>query len=201
MSRIKSPPCRASYPKVFEPEIGVRKKQGREVTSKVWQLTLLVEDTPEGNQFLKDAQALADEAGRALFKDYDDIKDEPTFKKAIRYDVKKKYGQINEPHPIKAFINARSYDTPPGVVSIYAGPDKKPLKITDPSLVYPGAYVKASLHAYAYNTDNGKSKGVALGLGNVQVMQNMPAPRIDDRVAAEDEFEADENAAADLDDL
>lgn len=200
MSRIKSPPCRASYPKLFEPEIGVRKKQGREVTSKVWQLTLLVEDTPEGNKFLQEAQALADEAGRALFKDYDTIKDSATFKKAIRYDVAK-YKDITEPHPIKAFINARSYDTAPGVVSIYAGPDKKPLKITDPALVYPGCYVKASLHAYAYNTDGGKSKGVALGLGNVQIMQNMDAPRIDSRVAAEDEFEADEKAAADLDDL
>jgi hypothetical protein len=197
MSRIKSPPVRASYPKLFEPEIQAR-DSGK--TAKVYQTVLLVEDTAEGNAFLAEAQKLADDAGRALFKDYDTIKTSPTFKQAIRYDVAK-YKDITEPHPIKAFINARSYDTPPGIVSIYAGPDGKPAKITDPSLIYPGAYIKVSLHAYAYNTDNGKSKGVALGLGNVQVLTHMNGQRIDSRVAAEEEFEADPKAAANLDDL
>lgn len=197
MSRIKTPPVRASYPKLFEPEIQAR-DSGK--TSKVYQVTLLIEDTPEGNAFLVEAQKLADEAGRAMFKDYDSLKESPNFKKAIRYDVAK-YKDIQSPHPIKAFINARSYDTPPGIVSIYAGPDNKPAKITDPSLIYPGVYLKASLHSYAYNTDNGKSKGVALGLGNVQVLSHLNGPRIDSRVAAEEEFEADPQAAANLDDL
>lgn len=195
MSRLKSPPCRASYPKLFEPEIQTR-DNGK--TAKTYSVVLLVEDTPEGRQFLKDAQALADDAGKAMFKDYDTMKESPSFKKAIRYDVAK-YKDIQEPHPIIAFINARSYDTPPGVVSIYAGPDGKPQKITDPALVYPGCYIKASLHAYAYNQD--KSKGVALGLGNVQVLSHMNGTRIDSRVAAEEEFEADPQAAANLDDL
>jgi len=193
MSRIKSPPCRASYPKVFEPEIATR-DSGK--TAKVYSVVLLVEDTPEGKAFLVEAQKLADDAGRAMFKDYDKLKESPSFKKAIRYDVAK-YEQITEPHKIIAFINARSYDTPPGVVSIYPGPDGKPAKITDPAQIYPGVYIKASLHAYAYNQD--KSKGVALGLGNVQKWKD--AERIDSRVAAEEEFEADPQAAANLDDL
>lgn len=198
MSRIKSCPVRASYPKLFEPEIA---KRDNGKTATVYSVVLLVEDTPEGHAFLKEAQALADEAGRATFSSkasglYDEIKDSPTFKKAIRYDVAK-YKDIVTPHKIIAFINARSYDTPPGVVSIYPGPDGKPAKITDPAQIYPGCYIKASLHAYAYNQD--KSKGVALGLGNVQKWKD--AERIDSRVAAEEEFEADPQAAANLDDL
>lgn len=189
MSRLKTPPLRASYPKLFEPEVNDKGK-------KVYSTVLLVSNSAEDAQFLKDAQALADEAGRALFKDYDTLKKSPQFKQAIRYDVDK-YKDLDP--PVVAFINARSYDTPPGIVSIYAGPDGKPQKITDPQQIYPGAYLKASLHAYAYNTDGGKSKGVALGLGNVQKWKD--APRIDSRVAAEEEFEADPKAAADLDDL
>lgn len=189
MSRIKSPPVRASYPKLFEPEINEKGK-------KVYSCVLLIEDTDSGRAFLKEAEALADDAGRAKFRNYDDLKKSQGFKKAVRYDVDK-YKEI-QPKVI-AFINARSYDTPPGVVSIYAGPDGKPAKITDPTLVYPGVYLKASLHAYAYDQD--KSKGVALGLGNVQVLSHLNGARIDSRVAAEEEFEADPSAAADLDDL
>lgn len=190
MSRIKSPPVRASYPKLFEPEINDKGK-------KVYSVACLIEDTPEGRAFLKEAEALADDAGRAKFGNrYDDLKKSSGFKKAIRTDVDK-YAEL-EPKVI-AYINARSYDTPPGIVSIYAGPDNKPAKITDPSLVYPGCYLKVSLHAYAYDQD--KSKGVALGLGNVQVLSHLQGARIDSRVAAEEEFEADPNAAADLDDL
>lgn len=190
MSRIKSPPVRASYPKLFEPEINEKGK-------KVYSTVCLVEDTPEGHAFLKEAEALAEEAGRAKFGNrYNELRKSSGFKWAVRRDVEK-YADL-EPKVI-AFINARSYDTPPGIVSIYAGPDGKPAKITDPSLVYPGCYLRVSLHAYAYDQD--KSKGVALGLGNVQVLTHLNGARIDSRVAAEEEFEADPNAAADLDDL
>lgn len=190
MSRIKSCPCRASYPKLFEPEVNEKGK-------KVYGVTLLVEDTEEGRKFLKEAEALADEAGLAKFGNrYAELKKSGGFKKAVRYDVEK-YKDITTPHKIIAFINTRSYDTQPGLVSIYADKDGKPAKITDPSLIYPGCYIRASLHAYAYDQD--KSKGVALGLGNVQKWAD--CDRIDSRVAAEDEFEADPKAAADLDDL
>jgi hypothetical protein len=188
LSRLKTPPCRASYPKVFEPEIN---DQGK----KVYSITLLVTDDDEGNAFLAQAEKLADDAGRAKWGDkYATMKKSPTFKRAIRYDVDK-YADVVP--PVKAFINARSYDAPPGVVSIYAGPDGKPAKITDPSQIYPGAWVKASLHAYA--TDRPDSKSVSLGLGNVQKWKD--GDRIDSRVAAEDEFTADPSAAADLNDL
>lgn len=190
MTRLITPPCRASYPKLFEPELN---DQGK----KVYSTTLLIEDTPEGKAFLAQAEKIAEETGRAKFgARYDSLRKSPAFKWAVRYDVDK-YANL-EPK-ILAYINARSYDTPPGVVSIYAGPDGKPAKITDPSLVFPGVYLKASIHAYA--TDRSDSKSVSFGLGNVQVLQNMKAQRIDSRVNAEDEFIADPQAAASLEDL
>ncbi len=188
MTRLITPECRASYPKLFEPEIN---DQGK----KVWSATLLIEDTPAGKAFLAQAEKEAEEVARAKFGNrYDSLRKSPSFKWAIRYDVDK-YSSC-EPKVI-AYINARSYETPPGVVSIYAGPDGKPAKITDPALIYPGAYVKASLHAYA--TDRSDSKSVAFGLGNVQKTKD--AERIDSRVNAEDEFVADPQAAASLEDL
>jgi hypothetical protein len=188
MSRIITPALRASYPKLFEPEIN---DQGK----KVYSVALLIEDTPEGQAFLKQAEAAAEEAGRAKFGDrYDKLLKSPAFKKAVRYDVDK-YENL-EPKVI-AFINVRSYDTPPGIVSIYAGPDGKAAKITDPAMIYPGCYLKASIHAYA--TDRSDSKSVSFGLGNVQKIKD--AERIDSRVNAEDEFVADPQAAASLEDL
>lgn len=53
-------------------------------------------------------------------------------------------------------------------------------------LIYPGAICRATFHFWAY--DN-KSKGVALGLQNVQKIKD--GPRLDSRVAAEDDFDED----------
>ena len=190
MTRLVTPPCRLSYPKLFEPDIN---DQGK----KVYSTAMLIEDTPEGRAFLAAAEKLAEETGRAKFGTrYDDLRKSPAFKWAVRYDVDKYKGL--QPG-ILAYINARSYETPPGVVSIYAGPDGKPAKITDPAVVFPGAYAKASLTCYA--TPRSDSKSVSFGLGNVQILQNMKSERIDSRVNAEDEFVADPQAAASLDDL
>jgi hypothetical protein len=190
MTRLVTPAVRASYPKLFEPDIN---DQGK----KVYSIALLIEDTPEGKAFLAQAEKLAEETGRAKFGTrYDGLRKSPAFKWAVRYDVDK-YANL-EPK-ILAYINARSYETPPGIVSIYQGPDGKPAKITDPAVVFPGVYCKASLTCYA--TDRSDSKSVSFGLGNVQILQNKAAERIDSRVNAEDEFVADPEAAASLDDL
>jgi hypothetical protein len=86
------------------------------------------------------------------------------------------------------------------VVSIYPGPDGKPTPITDPKLIYPGCYLRASLGAFATPaTKENPSNSVSIALRNCQKVKD--APRIDSRVKAEDEFVADPNAAADLNDL
>lgn len=95
------------------------------------------------------------------------------------------------------FLNVRT-EQQPGIVSIYPGPDKKPLPITEEKEIYPGCYVRASINPFAYDTQG--NKGVSFALNNIQKLAD--GPRLDNRRAAEDEFEADMSAApADLSDL
>jgi hypothetical protein len=190
-SRYITPPLRCSYPKLFEPEVNDKGTQ-------VWGTVLLFEDTPEHHAALAKVEALAEEAGREKFgAKFDSLRKSPNFKWPVRRDVDK-YADV-EPKVI-AFINARAYKTAPGVVSIYPGPDGKPLPITDPKLVYPGCYLRASLGAFGTPaTKDQPSNSVSIALRNCQKVKD--APRIDSRVKAEDEFVADPNAAADLADL
>jgi hypothetical protein len=98
--------------------------------------------------------------------------------------------------PGTTFINVSSKQQP-GVVDRYAGTDGRPRPITDPSEVYPGCFVRASLRPFTYDTNG--SKGVSFGLQNLQKLRD--GERIDGRMRPEDEFEAVERGAADLDDL
>lgn len=190
-SRIITPPLRCSYPKLFEPEVNDKGTQ-------VWSTVLLFEDTPEGHAALAQVEALAEDAAKAKFGDkLPALKKNPSFKWPIRRDVDKYAGV--QPKVI-AYVQARSYKVAPGVVSIYPGPDGKPSKITDPSLIYPGCYLRASLGAFGTAaTKDQPSNSVSIALRNVQKVRD--GDRIDSRVRAEDEFVADPNAAADLNDL
>lgn len=190
MSRIITPPLRASYVKIVEGEVNEHGKT-------VYSLALLIEDTPEGREFLKKAEAAADEVGRAKFgAKYDAMKKAPTFKYAVRYDVDKYEGQGDKGDVI-AYINARSYDTRPGVVSRFKAPGADKPADLDPSAVYSGCYVKASITPFAKDLD--KNKSVSFSLNNLQFWDE--GPRLDGRVKASDEFQAEEGGEADLDDL
>ena len=99
--------------------------------------------------------------------------------------------------PGSTFINVRT-STAPGIVSIIPDPNTgRPMKITDESAIYPGAKVKVSLQVFSYDTNG--NKGVSFNLANVQKVAD--GPRLDGRIAADLEFEADPNAVADLSDL
>jgi hypothetical protein len=87
------------------------------------------------------------------------------------------------------FVNASS-NRQPGVVSKYAGPDGKPLPITDPEELYPGCRVRASLVPFAYEVNG--NRGVSFLLGNIQKLGD--GPRLDGRLRPEDEFDALEDA-------
>lgn len=95
------------------------------------------------------------------------------------------------------FLNVRT-EQAPGIVYAYAGPDGKPANMPHEKIaeeLYAGAQVRASLAAFAY--DMSGNKGVSFALNNVQKLGE--GERIDGRVAAENEFEADLTAApADL---
>lgn len=68
---------------------------------------------------------------------------------------------------------------PPGVV------DHKVQKIIDPSEIYPGAIVIATLSCFGWQNPKG-GKGVSFGLGNVQKVGD--GPRLDNRKSASDDF-------------
>lgn len=111
---------------------------------------------------------------------------------SIRTDVEAK----GYPEEVVGFINANS-NSQPGVVSIYPDEEGRPSVITDESKVYPGVIVKASVTPYWYDVEG--NRGVTWGLNNIQVIRD--GERLDGRVPAQDEFEADEAAVADLSDL
>jgi len=94
----------------------------------------------------------------------------------------------------RTFIGARSKDKP-GVV---AGRDRSP--VTDESEVYGGCWVKASITAFAYDTNG--NKGVSFALNNVwKVRDGEP---FGSRRSAEEEFggeEVDEDAFGEESDL
>ena len=98
--------------------------------------------------------------------------------------------------PGTTFINVSS-NQQPGIVDSSAGADGRPRRITDPSEVYPGCFVWASLRPFTYDTNG--SKGVSFGLQNLQKLRD--GERIDGRLRPEDEFEVIEGGAADVDEL
>ncbi len=60
--------------------------------------------------------------------------------------------------------------------------------------IYPGCYVRATVNVYSYGTKPGsKGKGVAIGLFNIQKIKD--GPRLDSRVAPEDDFDEDIDSA------
>jgi hypothetical protein len=95
------------------------------------------------------------------------------------------------------FINAKTTN-PPGIVSRYQDPETgKAQVITDADEMYPGAQVRFSVTAFGYDVKG--NKGVAFALNNVQKWGE--GDRLDGRVKAEDEFEAEAPVTAELGDL
>ncbi|MFL9934264.1 DUF2815 family protein [Paraburkholderia sp. RL18-103-BIB-C] len=89
------------------------------------------------------------------------------------------------------FINVTTTKKP-GIVSIYKGADGKPAPITESDQVYAGCRVIASIVA-KYFEAKGK-KGITFYLNNLQ--KRGEGGRLDGRMKAEDEFEAEEAEAA-----
>lgn len=182
MSKVITPKGRVSYPHLFEPQIPPNQ------VDPVYSCTLVFESGSDLSALEKAAESVGQE------------------KWGDKYAALKKTGKIRAPFRLDGeekgypegsiFINIKS-KAQPGIVSIYPGEDGKPAKITDPGLIYAGCYVRASVRAFAYDVNG--NKGVSFALNNVQKVAD--GDRLDGRSRAEDEFEADGNASADLDDL
>ena len=103
------------------------------------------------------------------------------------------------------YINVKSKQ-PPGVVSQVPDPETgRAMRITEemaetmgsPYEMYPGAHVLTTVNAWAY--DQYGNKGVSFWLQNMQKVGE--GDRLAGGIPADEEFEADEEAAADLQDL
>lgn len=178
--KVITPKARLSYPHLFEPQI----PPGQ--TDPVYSCTLIFEDGTD----LADMRKAVDVVGREKWAD----KWEAAVKAGkVRLPFREDGEEKGYPEG-SVFINIKS-KAAPGVVSIYPGPDGKPKAIDNPTDVYAGCYVRASLRAFAYDVNG--NKGVSFALGNVQKVGD--GQRLDGRSRAEDEFQADPNAGGDVD--
>lgn len=87
------------------------------------------------------------------------------------------------------YFNTRT-EYKPGVVYAYPDETGKAAKVKDEDVTkvfYPGAKVRITVNAYYY--DRKGSKGVTFGLGNIQKVAE--GTRLDNRISAEDDFDAD----------
>lgn len=174
MANVITPKAIISYPHIFEPRAAA---PGAEPS---YSCTLIFEPGTDLSQLKAAArQAAADKWGdkaEAMWK-------AGKIRSPFRADAEEKgYPEGS------VFINVRS-KSKPGVVDRYRGPDGKPVPITDESEIYPGAYVRASVRAFAYDTNG--NRGVSFALGNIQKLGD--GERLDGRKKAEDEFEAFED--------
>lgn len=183
MTKVISPQAVLSYPHLFEPNLPPG------ATEPVYSCALVFEKGTDLSELKKAALAAATEKfgnkAEALIRD-------GKLKMPFRTDAEDKGYPDGS-----VFMNVKN-KSKPGIVSTYPGADGKPTSIDDPSAVYAGCKVRASLRAYAYDVSG--NKGVAFSLGNLQKLAD--GDRLDGRKRAEDEFEADLSAKpADIDDL
>lgn len=120
----------------------------------------------------------------------------PNFKTGFRTDGDDKGYPVGS-----TYINGRS-ERRPGLVYLYPDATNKPALVPEDRIredFYPGAIVRASVRAYGF--DKKGNRGVAWALNNLQLIDGS-APRLDNRLSAQDSFEADASKApASLDDI
>lgn len=180
MSKIITPEAILSYPNLFEPKAG---PQGGEPFYSVAMVF------PEGTDLTELKKAAIAAAKEKWGEKTADLIKNGKVKLPFRTDVEDKGYPDGS-----TFFNAKS-KTAPGIVSKYAGPDGKPAKITNPDEIYAGVKARASIRFYTYDTNG--NRGVAVALGNVQKLAD--GVRMDGRMKAEDEFDAESGSNNDDD--
>ena len=184
MSKVISPEAIISYPHIFEPTIPPM------ATEPVYSCVLVFSKDAD----LAEMKKIALEVAKEKFGNKTDslIRD-GKLRMPFRTDGLEEKGYPEG----SCFMNVKNKQRP-DVVSIYPGPDGRPMSIDDPAQLYSGCKVKASLRAYAYDVSG--NKGVSFALGNLQKLAD--GERLDGRKRGADEFAADLSAKpADLSDL
>ena len=181
--RVITPEAILSYPQLFTPKAPMGGGEEKYSCALVF---------PEGTDLTALKKAIATVAEEKWGSKAKDMFKKGQLRNPLRDDAESKgYAEGS------VFTNVRTKQRP-GIVGIVPDPETgKPMPIEDESRVYPGVIVRASLTAFAY--DSNGNRGVSFGLGNVQVIRE--GDRLDNRVKAVDEFDADASAVADLSDL
>jgi hypothetical protein len=114
----------------------------------------------------------------------------------LRNPIKKSDDDEASRYPAGSIYIRTATEDQPGMVAVWRGPDGKAARVTADQF-YAGCFVNASVWCFAY--DHQMNKGVSFALNNIQFVAD--GERLDNRIAAEDEFEVDEDAEAPLEDL
>lgn len=199
--RIITPKGRLSFPHLFE-------KHGFEGQEPKYSTAMVFEEGTDITALKKAALAAAqekwgDKLKGAKIKTLDTQYGPATFlvNKALRIRLPwrdQEEALEDKGYPAgSTFITFKS-DRRPGVVTIFPDPanDNKPSRLEDESKVYPGVYARVSTDAWTYDVSG--NKGVSFGLGGVQIIGG-GEPFSASFVDPQDEFDADEDAVAEMD--
>lgn len=188
-TRVISPVAMLSYPRIAEPQEETD-DDGKPTGKKKYSACLVF---LPGTDLLPLKRAIAAAAEAKLPGEGTKKLQSRAWKNPLRDDI----GDRGYP-PGSVFINVRAGQQP-GCVYPHAEPGSdKPAKVPKEKLAevfYPGCFVKASLNAFYFERKG--NKGISFGLNNIQFVKD--GDRLDNRKAAEDEFDADLSATpADL---
>lgn len=202
-TKVITPVAILSFPWFFEaqpPQVDpkTQKPQGKAMYSAA--LIFDAETMAKYPQFGTSIEPLKAAAQYALNEKFGDklagLLRNPNFKTGFRTDGQ----QWGYPEG-SIHINPRN-ERRPGLVYLWPDASGKPAIVPEDAIkdvFYPGALVRASVRAFAY--DKQVNKGVSFALNNIQLIDGT-APRMDGRTAVQDEFTADATKApASLDDL
>ena len=180
-----------SFPRLFEPQPS--KTLGKDGKPKLKYTATIVLSDPAEIKKLKQAYLDAVFVKFGKDKGTQMLKDEE-LKSPFLTKKLEKYGYPEG----SCYIRVSSVKRP-GIVADYRDPETgKPAKVLDPERMYSGVMVNASLRLFWY--DNDGNRGFSFGFNNMQRLtrkeNGKPAredwPRMDGRVNAEDDFEADD---------
>ena len=190
--KVVTPEGQLSYPFLF---MARAKKDAKEGDRPRFSTTIIF---PEGTDITELKKLVMDAAKEKFGEKFSDMFRSGALRNPFRTDTEAKG------YPDGTFISAWSHNRP-GVVSIYPDPNNvnddgkpKPTIISpeDSDKVYPGVVAKLLVSVFAYDNI---TKGVSFSLAGVQIIKD--GDRLDGAVAAQDAFDADKDAVADLSDL
>lgn len=203
VTKVITPVAILSFPWLFEAQSPpIDPKTGKPQGKFMFSAALIFDEATMAKypQFGASIDGLRSATNAALTEKFGDklagLLRNPNFKTGFRTD-----GQEWGYPEGSVHINPRN-ERRPGLVYLWPDASGKPALVPEDKIkdaFYPGALVRASVRAFAF--DRAGNRGASFALNNLQLIDGT-VPRLDGRSKAEDEFEADASQKpASLDDL